>query len=447
MDNVVIEIVIFALLVFFAGFLEAAEIAISSIGENKIDELKEQKNKNVSYFEKILQDEESFFGSIQLLFTLTIVLSAIIGFQLTFYILNSLLPAQGYSNSIINTNLLAVILAVTIITFIIIVFSLLIPKAIGFKYSNGLSIKSVRMLYSFSQLLKIPVKLLTAVSNWFLKPIKEKTNFSLSRPSEDEILDIISDGVKSGAIDETEQEIIENILEFNDLKSNEVMIPRTEMVAVDLTEEKEVILKEIIKTGHSLVPAYEETTDNIIGVIHTKDLMRRYIEKENISIKNLVRPAYFIPETKPISEVLNEMQRRGERLAIVTDEYGGTEGLITLEDILEEIVGEIKDKTKIEESEFSKFPDGTFCLLGSMDIDDFNETFNYSIPESEEYNTIAGFVAEKTGMIMSQGDSFEFEGIHFELIKKIRQKMVQFKVFTDSNDFKEVDDKNRNVNE
>ena len=447
MNTVVIEIVIFALLVLFAGFLEAAKIAISSIGENKIDELKEQKNKTVLYFEKILQDEESFFGSIQLLFTLTTLLSAIVGFKLTFYFLNSFLPAQGYSSTIINTNLLAVILSVVIITPIIIIFSLLIPKAIGFKYSNGLSIKSVRLLYGYSQVLKIPVKLLTAVSNWFLKPIKEKTNFSLSRPSEDEILDIISDGVKSGAIDETEQEIIENILEFNDLKSNEVMIPRTEMIAVDLTEEKEVILNEIIKTGHSLVPAYEETTDNIIGVIHTKDLMRRYIEKKNISIKNLVRPAYFIPETKPISEVLKEMQRRGERLAIVTDEYGGTEGLITLEDILEEIVGEIKDKTKIEESEFSRFPDGTFCILGSMDIDDFNETFNYTIPESEEYNTISGFVAEKTGMIMNQGDSFEFEELHFELIKKMRQKMVQFKVFTDSNDFKEADDKNRNVND
>ena len=447
MDNIILEIVIFALLVLFAGFLEAAKIAISSIGENKIDELKEQKNKTVLFFEKILEDEESFFGSIQLLFTLTTVLSTIVGFSLTFSFLNSLLPEQGYSFIIVNLNIFAVILSVVIITPIIIIFSLLIPKAIGFKYSNGLSIKSVWLLYGYSQVLKIPVKLLTAVSNWFLKPIKEKTNFSLSRPSEDEILDIISNGVKSGAIDETEQEIIENILEFNDLKSNEVMIPRTEMIAVDLTEEKEVILNEIIKTGHSLMPAYEETTDNIIGVIHTKDLMRRYIEKKNISIKNLVRPAYFIPETKPISEVLKEMQRRGERLAIVTDEYGGTEGLITLEDILEEIVGEIKDKTKIEESEFSRFPDGTFCILGSMDIDDFNESFNYPIPESEEYNTIAGFVAEKTGMIMSQGDSFEFEGLHFELIKKIRQKMVQFKVFTDDNDFKEADDKNKNVNE
>lgn len=442
MNTVIIEIIIFALLVFFAGFLEATKIAISSVGENKIDELKEQKNKNVLFFAKILQDEESFFGSIQLLFTTTMVVSAIVGFRVILYFFNSLLPAQEYNSTIINFNLIAIILSVTIITPILIIFSFLIPKAIGFKYSDELAIKSVRMLYGYSQLIKFPVILLTTVSNWFLQPIKEKTNFASSRPSEDEILDIISDGVKSGVIDETEEEIIKNILEFNDLKSNEVMIPRTEMIAVDLNEEKENIVKEIMKTGHSLVPAYEGTTDDIIGVIHTKDLMRRYIEKKNISIKNLVHPAYFIPETKPISEVLKEMQRRGERLAIVTDEYGGTEGLITLEDILEEIVGEIKDKTKIEESEFSRFPDGTFCILGSMDIDDFNKSFNYTIPESEEYNTIAGFVAEKTGMIMNQGDSFEFEGLHFELIKKMRQKMVQFKVYSDSNDFSEVDNNN-----
>jgi len=274
------------------------------------------------------------------------------------------------------------------------------------------------------------------MSNLFLIPFKEKTNFSQTRPSEDEILDIISDGVKSGAIDKAELEIIENILEFNDLKADEVMIPRIDMVAVDMNEDTEVTLKEIMKTGHSLIPAYEENPDNIIGVIHTKDLMRRYIEKKQISLKNLVRPAYFIPGTKPISEVLKEMQQIGERLAIVTDEYGGTEGLITLEDVLEEIVGEIKDRTKNEISEFSKFPDGTFCILGSMDIDDFNDTFNYKLKESEEYNTVAGFIAEKSGKILNQGESFEYEGLHFELIKKIKQKMVQFRVFTEDNNFK-----------
>ncbi|MCH7770202.1 MAG: HlyC/CorC family transporter [Bacteroidetes bacterium] len=441
MDSIVFEIVIFFLLILLAGFLAAAEIAISSIGENKIDELKELNNRSVPYFQRIQNEPETFFGSIQLLYTFTLVLTAIIGLRISYSLFDSIL--SGIDNKTLSTeySLITIVVSVIIITAFILIFCLLIPKAIGFKYSDRLAIISVKLLTGISKLLKIPVKILTEVSNLFLIPLKEKTNFSQTRPSEDKILDIISDGVKSGAIDETEQEIIENILEFNDLKADEVMIPRIDMVAVDMNEDTEVTLKEIMKTGHSLIPAYEENPDNIIGVIHTKDLMRRYIDKKQISLKNLVRPAYFIPGTKPISEVLKEMQQIGERLAIVTDEYGGTEGLITLEDVLEEIVGEIKDRTKNEINEFSKFPDGTFCILGSMDIDDFNDTFNHKLQESEEYNTVAGFIAEKSGKILNQGESFEHEGLHFELIKKIRQKMVQFRVFTEDNNFKVSEEK------
>ncbi len=441
MDSIVFEIVIFFLLILLAGFLAAVEIAISSIGENKIDELKEQNNGSVPYFQRIQIESETFFGSIQLLYTFTLVFTAIIGFKISYSLFDSIL--SGFDNKTLLTeySLITIVVSVIVITAFILIFCLLIPKAIGFKYSDRLAIKSVKLLTGISKLLNMPVKILTEVSNLFLIPFKEKTNFSQTRPSEDEILDIISDGVQSGAIDETEQEIIENILEFNDLKVDEVMIPRIDMVAVDMNEDTEVTLKEIMKTEHSLIPAYEENPDNIIGVIHTKDLMRRYIEKKQISLKNFVRPAYFIPGTKPISEVMKEMQQIGERLAIVTDEYGGTEGLITLEDVLEEIVGEIKDRTKNEISEFSKFPDGTFCILGSMDIDDFNDTFNHKLQESEEYNTVAGFIAEKSGKILNQGESFEYEGLQFELIKKIRQKMVQFRVFTEDSNFKESEEK------
>jgi len=435
MDNILLETIAFFVLIISGGFFAAAEIALSSIGENKIEELKQQKSKVVSYFELIQKDPESIFGSIQLLYTLSRILTAIVGFPVTIYFVNSFLKLIDPGVAVQSYSILAIILAVIVIAFSIIVFCLLIPKAIGFKYADRLAIISIKPLYWISKLFNVLVRILTSTSNFLLKPIREKTNFSQTRPSEDEILDIISDGVKSGAIDETEQEIIENILEFNDLRANEVMIPRTEMIAVDLTDENEVKLKEIIKTGHSLIPAYEETPDNIIGVIHTKDLMKQYIENKQISLQNLLRPAFFIPETKPISEVLKEMQQIGERLAIVTDEYGGTEGIITLEDILEEIVGEIKDRTKVEISDFTKFPDGSYCILGSMDIDDFNETFNYELPESEEYNTVAGFIAEKTGKIMNQGDSFETDGIHFELIKKIKQKMVQFRVYSKQQEF------------
>jgi putative hemolysin len=445
MENIIIEIIIFAFLILLAGLLAAAELAISTVGENKIEELKQQKNNLVPYFEIIQKNPESFGGSLRLLYTFIIVLSAIVGFNLVLKGVNYLFSLFENSSNGTNLSFLAIVIAVILITAFLLVFCLLIPKAIGSKYSDSLAIVSVKPLLSLSKMLSVPVKILTGISNILLKPFNERTSFSESRPSEDEILELISDGVKSGAIDESEQEIIENVLEFNDLKADEVMVPRIEMVAVDLNEDKATILKEIMKTGHSLVPAYEETPDNIIGVIHTKDLMRKYLEKKNISLKNIVRPAYFIPETKPISEVLKEMQIIGERLAIVTDEYGGTEGIITLEDILEEIVGEIKDKTKIEVSEFSRFPDGTYCILGSMDIDDFNENFNHQLQESDEYNTVAGFIAEKTGIIMSQGDSFNHEGIQFELIKKIGQKMVQFKVYSERNDFMIIDKKQKDI--
>lgn len=438
MNIIIFELILFILLILLAGFIKAAEIAISSYGENKIDELKEQDHKLTHYFEKIIENEESFFGSVQIIYNFSIIFSTLLGFHL---ILSFSLFASVARNFFTgNPFLLALIILLILFPPIVLIFCVLIPKAIGFKYSDKLAQSSVRILFFLSKIFRLPVLVLTRISNFLLKPFKEKTNFSQTRPSEDEILDMISDGVKSGAIDEKEQEIIENILEFNDLKANEVMVPRTEMVAVDLSEDEEQILKEILNSGHSLVPAFEETPDNIVGVIHTKDFMKKYIVQKKFSIKNLLRPAYFIPETKLISEVLKEMQQIGERLAIVTDEYGGTEGVITLEDVLEEIVGEIKDKSKTEVSDFSKFPDGTFCLLGSMDIDDFNETFNYKLPESDVYNTIAGFIADRTGKILNVGESFENEGLHFELIKKTRQKMVQFKVYSEREDFTVVNE-------
>ncbi|MCK7528161.1 MAG: CBS domain-containing protein [Ignavibacteriales bacterium] len=155
--------------------------------------------------------------------------------------------------------------------------------------------------------------------------------------------------------------------------------------------------------------------------------MRSIIEKQEYSLKSLLRPAYFVPETKLISEILKDMQKQGERIAIVTDEYGGTEGVITMEDILEEIVGEIKDKTKSEIQYYSKLPDGKYYVLGSMNIDEFNEAFSYKLPESDDYNTIAGFISEQTGKILNPSEKYEYEGLVFELIKKIGRRWYSLK--------------------
>ncbi|NNG26445.1 MAG: HlyC/CorC family transporter [Ignavibacteriaceae bacterium] len=437
METSSIELILFFLFIILSGFLTASEIAISSFGDNKIEELKEKKEKLFSLFESIRGNPEDLFGTIRLINIVSIIISSMLGFH---YSQLHLYPKLVKSESVFLQEyggIISFVIALMVISTIVLICTLLIPKAIGFKFADGIGKLSAKLLVPLSGIFKFPVRFISSLSNFFLIPFKEKTNFSQTRPSEDEILGIISNGVKSGTIDETEQEIIENIFEFNDLKANEVMVPRTEMIAVDLDEERDIIIKDILRTGHSLIPAYRESPDNIIGVLHTKDFTRSFIEKKNYSFKSLIRPAYFIPETKLISEVLKEMQRRGDRLAVVTDEYGGTEGLITMEDILEEIVGEIKDKTKKEIDEYTKLPDDKYYVLGSMSIDDFNETFNIVLPESEEYNTIAGFIALNTGKIFNTGELYEFEGLKFELIKKIRQKMVQFKVYSDEKEFKE----------
>lgn len=425
---------VFVALLFINFILTASEIALASFGESKIEELMQKQDKDVPYFEKLNENEEQVYSSIQLTSKFLIVLISVLGYLIfSSWIYDQTLIITGSLNFLDTA--ITIVITSMVITIIILVFNVLVPKAIAYRYADTIGKRSIKLILFLSKALKLITTGITAISNLILLPFKEKINFSQERPTEDEILDIISDGVKSGTIDEADQQIIENIFEFNDLKADEVMIPRTEMIAISLNEENEKSINSIIKSGHTLVPVFENSLDNIVGILHTKDVMKSIIEKQNINIKSLIRPAYFVPETKLISEILKDMQKQGERIAIVTDEYGGTEGVITMEDILEEIVGEIKDKTKSEIHNYSKLPDGKFYVLGNMDIDEFNETFNFKLEESDEYNTVAGYIADKTGKILNAGEKYEINGLTFELIKKIRQKMVQFRVFDESGNF------------
>ena len=435
MDFIIIEASIVVILILLAGVISAADIAIATFGTNKIEELKEKHDKASEMFDSIQKDPNSFYGTIQISANLLMVTSAVVGFHLFIRLFYKVFYGDAIHSLDIYSELLAGISSVLLISFLIILFSVLIPKALGFKYSEKIGRTFILPLMLLSKIIKYPVKIITWLGNLILIPFNEGTNFYQTKMSEDEIRVIISESVKSGTLNKTEQEIIENIFEFNDLHANEVMIPRTEMSAIELVNDKSEIMKYIIRTGHSLFPVYEDSLDNIVGVLHTKDFLKSIAEAVQIDIKSLIRPAYFVPETKLISEILKEMQKRGERLAIVTDEYGGTEGVITMEDILEEIVGDLGDTSQTEVKNFSLLPDGKYYVLGSMDISEFNEVFSIDLPESDEYNTVAGFISYSTGKILNIGESFEFNSLTFELIKKIRQKMVQFRVYSNSNSF------------
>lgn len=430
MDFLIIEAVVLIFLVLLAGILSAADIAIASFGTNRIEDLKEKNDKTAFLFESIQNDPNSFYGAIQIATNLLIVTSAVLGFHLIMRLFYKVFYGDIIHSLDFHSELFAGFLSVLIVSFLIILFSLLIPKAIGFKFSDKIGKALIKPLLILSKFLRYPVKIITWFGNVILLPFKEQTNFYQTKMSEDEIRVIISESVKSGTLNKTEQEIIENIFEFNDLHANEVMVPRTEMSALEILNDKVAVLNYIIKTGHSLLPVYQESLDNIVGVLHTKDFLKSMSEDSSIEINNLIRPAYFVPETKLISEILKEMQKRGERLAIVTDEYGGTEGVITMEDILEEIVGDLGDSSQSELKNYNRLPDGKYYILGSMDISEFNEIFNIELPESDEYNTVSGFISYSTGKILNAGESFQFNSLTFELIKKIRQKMVQFRVYS-----------------
>jgi putative hemolysin len=437
MDFFLLRVFLILILILLAGYLSAAEIAIATFGQNKIEDLKERNDKSVTAFEMIQAKSDSFFGMIQITTVLLIVAASILSFNLVLNFTTNLFedsPINIISAHAVEIGILVSLLAVTIL---VVIFGNLIPKAIGFRYAEKIGKSSVNLLLFFTRLYEYPVKWITGLSNLILKPFNEKTSFAQTRFSEDEIRIIISEGVKSGALNETEQEIIENVFEFNDLRAHEVMIPRTEMVAFELVEDISEIKEDVIRSTHSLIPVYEKTIDNIVGVLHTKDFMRMLIDSRPVKLNSLIRPAYFVPESKLISEILKEMQKRGERLAIVMDEYGGTEGVITMEDIIEEIVGEFTENGNAVDKEYSRLADGKYYVLGSMSIDHFNEVFNHNLPESEEYNTVAGFIADSTGKILNAGETFSYEGLNFELIKKLRQKMVQFRVYSEDGQFAE----------
>lgn len=428
MNYTVLELVVSFILVVFAGYLATAEMAIASFGTQKIEELEERGDKLAPYYTSIQNISDTFFGTIQVTTIIALTLASILAFiawnDIVYYF--NIFPGYQTLTAIVFTTLYIVPLTV--------ILSILVPKSIGFKYSEIIGNFSVRILLFFTRFYKYPIKAINYFSNLILLPFDERTNFTQTRFSEDEIRIIISEGVKSGALGETEQEIIENVFEFNDLRANEVMIPRTEMMAIDADEDPEENKKTIMECSFTQIPVYQESRDNIIGILHIKEYLKALIDNTFIDVKSLVRPAYFIPEAKLISEVLREMQNSGERMAIVMDEYGGTEGFITMEDLIKEIVGEMHDNG-IEESEYRKVGEGIFLVDGSMFIDDFNNKFNKDLPASDEYNTIAGFIGEQTGRILDEGEEHVWEELHFQLIEKERQKMSMFKVWSSSGTF------------
>ncbi|MCL4510062.1 MAG: hemolysin family protein [Bacteroidetes bacterium] len=293
----------------------------------------------------------------------------------------------------------------------------LIMSTIVFAFSFGLSLAAGYGLSKYSEISKV-------------FPFVEKT-FSSGNKAEDrfDIIDEILDRTtQTGKIDSLERELIESILKFNDKIVREVMVPRGDIVAIDIDEQPRRVLRKVIEEGYSRLPVYRGSIDNVIGVIYAKDLLTMVEDGGVIVLQDLLRSPYYVPEAKKISQLLREMQINKVHLAIVVDEFGGTEGIVTLEDVLEEIVGEIQDEYDESLSELVSDEDGEVHFSGSMTVERFNELLECSIPQGEDYDTMAGFVQKLAGKLPQKGEAYNYEEMFFTIEEVARHRIKRLRV-------------------
>jgi CBS domain containing-hemolysin-like protein len=265
---------------------------------------------------------------------------------------------------------------------------------------------------------------LNGTANFILKIFGISTIPEADVHSSEELKYLVQQGQKSGEIDDAEYKIIKNAFDFSDQTTKQIMVPRTSVFAIDLNDFDDAVLEKVIEESYSRIPCYEDNLDNIVGVVYLKDILIALRKKETFNIRNIMRNILAVPDTKSIGLMLNEFQVKHQQIALVVNEYGGTEGIITMEDILEELVGEIQDEYDNEIPFVEKVADRTYHVIASASLDDINELLPHPIEKDEQYETLAGYLILKFGKIPVVKEKISLEDYEFSVVKKNRSTII-----------------------
>lgn len=390
------QLIILAILILLNAFFATTEIAFISLNDAKIEKQSKEGNKKAKKIYKMLREPSKFLATIQIGITLA-------GF------LSSAFAADAFADdlapkleSLISLGLdtwrsISIIIITIILSYFSLVFGELVPKRVAMRNSERVAFATVGIVKFISVIASPFVKLLTVSTNLVSK-LFGVSGTDEDTVTEEEIRMMVDVGEEKGSIKEEEKELINNVFEFNDKVVSEVMIHRKDVYAVDVNSEIGDILADLKEYKYSRIPVYEENIDDIVGMLFIKDLLAYVDKDEDAKIKNIMREVFFVSENKKINELFKELQRNKHQIAIVLDEYGGTAGLITMEDIVEEIVGNIFDEYDDVEKDYEKIDDNTFMISGGVTIYDLRKILNVDIPEGE-YDTLSGYLIEQLGRI------------------------------------------------
>lgn len=416
-------------LVVLNGFFVAAEFAIVKVRASQI-EIKAKSGSRVGKMAKnILHNLDGYLAATQLGITLASLGLGWVGegvmhtvFQNMFIDLNI-----QVSDAFIHTA--STVVAFSVITIMHIVFGELAPKSIAIQRPVATTLFVAIPLQIFYVVFKPFIWSLNSLAGVILKPFGINTaGGHESLHSNEELQYLLDQGKESGALEDNEHELIKNVFDFNERVVKNIMVPRTKISGIELSTSKEEVVQKIIGEGYSRLPVYDDIIDKIIGIVHAKDILPLLAGNVQWTLSDIIRKPYFVPETKKINDLLSELQQKRIQIAIVIDEFGGTAGMVTLEDIVEEIVGEIQDEYDEEKPTVEKISDTEFVINAYATVYDVNEHLPHDLPEDEDFDTIGGLVSHAFGKIPEVGDSEECYGYLFTILKKTEQNIETIKL-------------------
>jgi putative hemolysin len=423
-----LEVFFVALLILCNGFFAAAEIAMVSARRSRIQQLASEGDVRAKRVLGLQGDPDRFLATVQVGVTFVGTLASAVGGAAAIRAVSPLfrdVPVLGVVAE--PAALVIVVLAIASATLIL---GELVPKSLALRHAVGLALSVAGPLDRLSRAGAPLVRVLTAATRFVLRLLGQKDVGERTFISEEEVKHMMQEGRAQGVFDQTEQELIHSVFEFTEASVKDVMIPRPRMQAIDVDMPVEEVLAYIVETGKSRYPVYRNSLDEVLGILYDKDLFRLLAEKKPIALAQVVRPAFFTPETTRVSRLLKSMQRRRMPMALVVDEYGGVEGLVTIEDLIEEIVGEIEDETDREDQAVRRLRDGSYIVDASVSIHDLADQHNLVFPESSEYETLAGFVITQLQRMPRGGEIVNYEGWRLTIVDMDGRRIARVKIET-----------------
>lgn len=417
--NIYINILILGILLILSGIFSSSETALTSMNIGKINRMKEKDEKGAITLFRLKRKISKILATILIGNNIVNIAATAILTQLIVEISN------GEGSTLIST---------AIMTVLILIFGEITPKTYAAHQPEKAALKVGRFLEILSIIFKPILWILEKITNFIIRISGGKVVNNIPFVTEEDIKDLVDVGEEEGVLKEEARDMINSVFEIDDLDVGDVMVPRIDIVAVSVDSSIRKALDIIIKFGHSRIPVYKDSIDNIIGLLYAKDILL-FLSKENIEnerIDKLIRPAYYVPETKKINVLLKELQKQKIHMAIVLDEYGGTEGLVTIEDILEEIVGDILDEYDNEEDLIEKLDENVYIVKAEISLEEINDIFNVDLPD-EEFDSLGGYIFNTLGRLADQGDMVTYDKLIMTVIKthKTRIKLIEIKLKDD----------------